>query len=107
MKLPHIKIKNASWNPADWVKKGVPKFSVEWYKKGGIFDKPTIFPTNSGLKGVGEAGPEAVTPISALQKYVQVAVDNSNSGLEERLDILTNVLLNYLPLLTILITLVI
>lgn len=100
IKLPHFSIKPKGWELGDLLKGSIPKLAIDWYAKGGIFDKPTIFPTASGMKGVGEAGPEAVTPISALQKYVQVAVDNSNTGLEERLDILTNVLLNYLPLLT-------
>ena len=100
IKLPHFGIKPKGWKLKDLLEGEIPKLSIDWYAKGGIFDKPTIFPTASGMKGVGEAGPEAVTPISALQKYVQVAVENSNNGLEERLDILTNVLLSYLPLLT-------
>ncbi len=99
LKMPHIKIKNGSWNPADWVKNGVPKFSVEWYKKGGIFDKPTLFATNSGVKGVGEAGPEAVAPISELMKYTRLAVDGSNLEMNSKLDTLVDILLTYMPAL--------
>jgi phage-related minor tail protein len=37
--------------------------SIEWYKTGGIFSSPSII-------GVGEAGTEAVAPISELNKYM-------------------------------------
>ena len=53
---------------------------IEWFAKGGIFDQPTIFPTASGFKGVGEAGPEAVTPISTLMDYVRTAVKEGNGN---------------------------
>lgn len=39
---------------------------INWYKKGAIFTKPTMFNTPYGMKGVGEAGPEAVLPIEKL-----------------------------------------
>lgn len=58
--LPHFKVSGGS---APWGiggKGSLPKFSVNWYKKGGIFDSPSII-------GVGEAGPEAVLPISKLE----------------------------------------
>jgi len=43
----------------------VPKLKVNWNAEGGIFKKPTIFNTaNAGLQGVGEAGPEAILPLS-------------------------------------------
>jgi len=45
----------------------VPKFNVKWNADGGIFSKPTIFDTSAGFQGVGEAGPEAIAPISKLQ----------------------------------------
>lgn len=52
IKLPHL-----SW---EWEDIGdfvsIPVFSIDWYKKGGIFDSPTI-------AGIGEAGPEAVVPL--------------------------------------------
>lgn len=75
--LPHFSI-SGSANPLNWLKEGVPSINVEWYAKGGIFDKPTIFSTASGFKGVGEAGPEAVAPISKLTDYVKEAVRNEN-----------------------------
>lgn len=60
IKLPHFKIKgDFSLSPPS-----APKFSVDWYAKGGIFTRPTIFSTPSGFKGVGEAGPEAVLPLN-------------------------------------------
>lgn len=99
IKLPHFSISNASLNPKDWIEKGLPKLSVDWYAKGGIFDKPTIFNTPSGAKGVGEAGPEAVTPISKLQDYIKIANKESDSGIVEKMDLLIEILLKYLPYL--------
>lgn len=47
--------------------------------KGAVFSRATIFDTRLGKQMVGEAGPEAVAPISVLQGYVADAVNNSNS----------------------------
>ena len=70
IKLPHVSLTGEfSLSPPS-----VPKLSVEWYAKGGIFTRPTIFPTASGYKGVGEAGAEAVLPIDRLQGYVTEAI---------------------------------
>jgi phage-related protein len=97
IKLPHFSVSNFSLNPKDWIKNGLPKISVDWYAKGGIFDKPTLFNTPYGLKGVGEAGPEAVTPISVLQNYVADAVENSNNNVVHKLNTLVDILTRYLP----------
>ena len=78
LKLPHISISGSfSLNPPS-----APKFGIEWYKDGGILMNPTIFGMNgSRLMAGGEAGPEAVAPISLLQDYVSAAVDDTMSGL--------------------------
>ncbi len=50
--------------------------------KGAIFSRSTIFDTRLGLQEVGEAGPEAVAPISVLRQYVReevAAVNNENA----------------------------
>lgn len=73
IKLPHFKLTGSF----SLTKMTVPKLSVEWYAKGGIFTKPTIFPTASGYKGVGEAGAEAVLPIDRLRGYVTDAIQRS------------------------------
>ena len=70
IKMPHFSIEGEfSINPPS-----VPHFDIDWYAAGAIFDAPTLIPTMYGLKGVGEAGPEAVSPISVLQRYVGAAV---------------------------------
>lgn len=70
IKLPHFSISGEfSINPPS-----VPHFDIDWCAAGAIFDAPTLIPTMYGLKGVGEAGPEAVSPISVLQRYVGAAV---------------------------------
>ena len=75
IKLPHFKLTGEfSLSPPS-----VPKVGVEWYAKGGIFTKPTIFGTASGYKGVGEAGAEAVLPIDRLQGYVTEAIARTTS----------------------------
>ena len=70
IKLPHFSISGEfSLNPPK-----VPSFDIDWYAKGIVFNAPTLIPTMNGVKGVGEAGPEAVSPISVLQTYVGSAV---------------------------------
>ena len=59
----------------------VPKISVKWNAAGAVFDQPTIFNTPLGLQGVGERGPEAVSPISVLQGYVADAVRAENEAI--------------------------
>ena len=58
-----------------------PSIDVTWHAKGAIFDQPTIFATPQGFQGVGDAGPEAVTPIAKLQDYVREAVHSDNEAL--------------------------
>lgn len=70
LKLPHISISGKfSINPPS-----VPKFSISWHRLGAIFNQATLIPTLNGMHGVGEAGPEAVSPISTLQDYVGQSV---------------------------------
>ena len=77
IKLPHISM---SWNTSGAIAKaaqllgipGVPKFSVSWYKTGGIFDDPSII-------GVGEAGAEAVVPLDALWSKLDRFIGNALS----------------------------
>lgn len=61
-KLPHI---NVNWQDIG-MGISLPSFGIQWYKKGAIFTKPTMFNTPFGMKGVGEAGAEAVLPIEKL-----------------------------------------
>lgn len=60
IKLPHFSITGSfSLNPPS-----IPHFSVEWYKLGGVFDKPTLFGYGNGqIGGLGEDGAEAVVPL--------------------------------------------
>ena len=52
IKLPHFKITGSF----SIKKKTVPHLSIDWYKKGGILDEPTII-------GAGEAGREGIIPL--------------------------------------------
>lgn len=62
--LPHFSV-SGSANPLDWLSQGVPSISIEWYAKGGIMTKPTIFGMNGNSFMVGgEAGNEAVLPLN-------------------------------------------
>lgn len=69
-KLPHFTF-DGSWNPLDWLDDGLPEIGVEWYAKGGILTQPTIFgmSPNGDFRVGGEAGDEAVAPISVLEDY--------------------------------------
>jgi hypothetical protein len=65
--LPHFSINGKfSLDPPS-----IPTVGIDWYANGGILTQPTVFGAigNTLLAG-GEAGPEAVAPISELQKYL-------------------------------------
>lgn len=67
LKLPHITITgNFSLNPPS-----VPRFSLSWYAKGGVFDMPTLFGYGMGqLGGLGENGAEAVVPLEKNTQWL-------------------------------------
>lgn len=75
--LPHLSVSGGfSLNPPS-----VPSFGIEWYAKGAILNDPTLFGFNGDNAMIGgEAGPEAVAPISTLQRYIKEAVSNENGG---------------------------
>lgn len=73
IELPHFSLSGSfSLNPPS-----VPHISVDWWASGAVFNKATLIPTINGVHGVGEAGPEAVSPISVLQEYVGSAVQRN------------------------------
>lgn len=67
--LPHFSI-SGSINPLDWFTQGLPQIGVEWYAKGGIVDGATLI-------GAGEAGPEAIVPLTApnLKPFADAVAD--------------------------------
>ncbi len=80
--LPHFKLNGSfSLKPPS-----VPHLGVDWYAKGGIFTKPTIFGQGpNGLKGAGEAGPEAALPLNtetlgAIGKGIASNMPGQNNG---------------------------
>ncbi len=82
-RIPDISVTANSVPYGDGGNVKVPKFSVNWHAAGGIFDRPTIFSTCSGMQGVGEAGAEAVLPLDALWTRMRSIVAGevrANSG---------------------------
>lgn len=95
IKLPHFHVSGKlSIDPPS-----VPHLSIDWYKEGGILAKPTIFGMNgSSLMAGGEAGAEAILPLSAfykhlesilaskldmtrMEQYLAIIADNSGKGI--------------------------
>lgn len=87
IKLPHFSITGSfSLSPPS-----VPHLSISWYKEGGILTGPTIFGMNgSSLMAGGEAGAEAVLPLSAFYKELENILVNrlNNDNVEKYLSII-------------------
>lgn len=68
IKLPHFRVSGTlSISPPS-----VPHLSIDWYKEGGIMTKPTVFGMNgSTLMAGGEAGSEAILPLSGFYKQLE------------------------------------
>lgn len=73
-KIPKISVSGGKAPFGIAGKGSLPSFNVKWNAEGAVFDQPTIFSTRNGLQGVGEAGKEAVAPITVLQGYVRESV---------------------------------
>lgn len=86
--FPHIDLPHFSWSWNDLGIVSIPSISVDWYAKGGIVDDATII-------GAGEAGPEAIIPLSgsAMQPFAEAIADNLGDRDEELLMLLKQ----YLP----------
>lgn len=71
IKLPHFSISGKfSLDPPS-----IPHISVEWYQRGGIFDKPTLFPFSGGVGGLGENGAEAIVPLEKNTQWMNVLAE--------------------------------
>lgn len=71
LKMPSISITGKfSLNPIS-----VPKFSIAWNAKGGVFDKPAIFGYGDSLQGIGEDGAEAVVPLENNTEWLDKLAD--------------------------------
>ena len=77
LKMPHLKITGEfSISPPR-----VPKFSVDWYARGGVFDKPTLFTSGGRLGGLGEAGAEAIVPLENNTQWLDKIADRLSDKL--------------------------
>ena len=97
IKLPHISVTGGVAPYGIGGQGTLPKFNVDWYANGGILTNPTIFGMQNGrFLGGGEAGSEAVLPLSNLEEMItngmttamasggdtviNVSIDNNNLG---------------------------
>lgn len=76
LKMPHFSVSGKfSLNPPS-----IPKFSVQWYKLGGVFDKTTLFPYGGGsIGGLGEDGAEAIVPLEKNTKWLDIIAEKLSS----------------------------
>lgn len=66
--MPHFGISPPGWKIGDLLKGSIPRLSIQWYDKGGIFTSPQII-------GVAEKRPEFV---GALDDLKQIFTDSLN-----------------------------
>ena len=89
IKLPHFKVTGSlSIAPPS-----VPHLSIDWYKNGGIMNRPTIFGMNgSSLMAGGEAGQEAILPLSGFYEQLEAMLDSkmNTAGMERYLAIIAD-----------------
>lgn len=81
IKLPHFSISGKfSLDPPS-----IPKISVEWYAKGGVFDAPTLFGYGGRLGGLGEQGAEAIVPLEKNTEWLDRIAERLGASQEKQI----------------------
>lgn len=73
IKLPHFYISPRGWDIGDLLHGSIPSLGIDWYAKGGIMTKPTLF-------GGGEAGHEAIVPLDPFWTRLDSMADSIVNG---------------------------
>lgn len=77
LKMPHVTISGEF----SLVPPKVPKFSIDWYAKGGVIDSPTLFGYGNGrIGGMGEAGAELIAPLENNTEWLDKIADRLNKS---------------------------
>lgn len=78
LQLPHIKLPHFRVSGTlSIMPPSVPHLSIDWYKEGGIMTRPTVFGMNgSALMAGGEAGSEAILPLSGFYKQLEAMLED-------------------------------
>ena len=85
LKLPHISVTGGEAPFCIAGKCSLTKFDIQWYAEGGVMTAPTIFGAAGGkLLGGGEAGDEAILPLSALWDKLKVFIHNEMDQDEDK-----------------------
>lgn len=96
LKIPKISVSGGK-APFGIAGKGkLPSFNVKWNAQGAVFDSPTIFATQQGFQGVGEAGKEAVAPITTLQAYISDSVNSRNNEIIQAFEMQISRLISFM-----------
>jgi hypothetical protein len=97
LKIPKISVSGGKAPFGIAGKGSLPSFNVKWNAQGGILTQPTIFGSmGDTLLGGGEAGAEAIAPITVLQDYIRAAVGAENEGIRATLIEQTGLLMSFL-----------
>lgn len=81
IKLPHISVSGGVAPYGIGGQGSLPKFDIDWYANGGILTSPTIFGMNGNkFLGGGEAGAEAVLPLSELGTMITEGMTQAMGG---------------------------
>lgn len=97
LKIPKISVSGGKAPFGIAGKGSLPSFNVKWNAQGGILTQPTIFGRmGDTLLGGGEAGAEAIAPITLLQDYIRAAVGAENEGIRATLIEQTGLLMTFL-----------
>ena len=97
LKIPKISVSGGKAPFGIAGKGSLPSFNVKWNAQGGILTQPTIFGRmGDTLLGGGEAGAEAIAPITVLQDYIRAAVGAENEGIRATMIEQTGLLMSFL-----------
>jgi hypothetical protein len=84
IKLPHFSVKPKGWKIGDLLDGSIPSLGIEWYAKGGVFERPSVFGMNGNRAMVGgEAGAEAIVPLEKNTKWLD-KIANKLAGATDR-----------------------